>query len=150
MICDRLCNASLYEGCHPLFARALRLLSDPAVLGLPDGRQEVEGTRLIALPQRYQTKAAEEGKWEAHRQYIDIQFVREGVEAMGWAPVTRLRSTAAYDPQKDVEFFSGEGSGLLVEAGMFAIFFPEDGHMPCLAPGDVPGLVRKIVLKVAV
>jgi len=150
MICDKLSNARLYEKSHPLFAKALCLLSDPALLTMPDGRHEIDGSRLIAMPQRYDTKPAGEGKWEAHRRYIDIQFVREGAEAMGWAPIGRLTPSTAYDAQKDVEFFTGEGSGLLVESGMFAIFFPEDGHMPCLSPGDQRTFVRKIVLKVAV
>jgi YhcH/YjgK/YiaL family protein len=148
MICDALANSHLYEKCHPLFARALRLLSEGTLLDLPDGRHEIEGSRLVALPQRYATR--EDGKWEAHQSYIDIQFIREGVEAIGWAPISQLTLTEHYSSQTDVAFYSGAGSRLLLREGMFAIFFPEDGHMPCLRAGNAAEQVRKIVLKLAV
>jgi YhcH/YjgK/YiaL family protein len=150
MIIDHLHNARLYLACHPLFARAFSLLSEASFLSLPDGRHEMDGQSLIAMPQRYVTRPPSEGKWEAHRRYIDIQYIREGAELMGWSPLDRLKVTEPHDNERDVAFFAGDGSQVRVEQGMFAVFFPEDAHMPCLAPASGAAEVRKIVLKVAV
>jgi YhcH/YjgK/YiaL family protein len=37
----------------------------------------------------------------------------------------------------------------LLDAGMFAVFFPEDAHMPCIL-ADGPEAVKKVVIKIAV
>jgi hypothetical protein len=34
-----------------------------------------------------------------------------------------------------------------LEPGNFAIFFPREGHAPCIACGENPAPVRKVVLK---
>jgi len=35
----------------------------------------------------YQTKPREQGIWEAHRKYIDVQYMIQGSELMGWASI---------------------------------------------------------------
>lgn len=144
MIFDHLENAHRYFALHPAFARAFEALRGE-LLRRPPGRYELDGQRLYAIVQEYSTKA--EGRWEAHRRYIDIQFMLAGDERMGWAPTRDLTVQEAYDPAKDAAFFTGQGSEFVVAAGQFAIFFPEDAHMPTLAAGD-PQTVRKVVIKV--
>ena len=149
MVVDKLENSYLYSALPQLKA-AFALLRHPPALALPDGRFELEGDRIVALPQSYQTRLHSAGRWEAHRRYLDIQYIVSGAELMGWAPVSSLRPEADFDPAKDVGFYLGTGDLIRVEAGMFAIFFPHDAHMPCLAVNNQPQPVRKIVLKVAV
>jgi YhcH/YjgK/YiaL family protein len=149
MICDHLHNAVLYANLHPGLKKGLSLLADSAILSLPDGRHLVDGERLIAMPQRYDTRLASAGKWESHRRYIDIQYILQGEELMGWANKSRLTVTEPYDPARDVACHQGTGSLIHGPADYFAIFYPEDAHMPCLAVNDRPSPVRKIVLKVA-
>ena len=115
----------------------------------PDGRVEIDGDRIFALPQGYQTRPAAQCRWEAHRRYIDIQYVVTGREAMGYAPLSTLKPTTDFDQAKDVGFYDGTGSIITVEAGMFAIFFPHDAHMPCMQVTGRPEPVRKVVVKVA-
>ena len=149
MILDRIENASLY---YPLGGRietALRALQTDKVAHAGIGRLELQGSDLFALVQEYPTRPRELGKWEAHRRYIDVQYVASGTEVIGHTPVSSLIVTEAYSEKEDIAFFSGEGSFLTVSEGMFAIFFPHDAHMPCLAL-TTPGPVRKIVLKVRV
>jgi YhcH/YjgK/YiaL family protein len=119
------------------------------VLNLPDGRHELDGDRIIAMPQGYPTRPRTEGRWEAHRRYIDIQYIISGQETMGWAPVSTLEPVTTFDEAKDVGFFAGNGDMLTVRQGMFALFLPQDAHMPCLRVGQDPEQVRKIVMKVA-
>ena len=95
-------------------------------------------------------KPPAEKKWEAHRNYLDIQYVAEGREVMGWAPVGRLTPAGPYNPEKDViNFQEAEASPVQVEKGGFALFYPEDGHQPGCQLGAA-AKIRKIVVKVKV
>ncbi|MGE0609186.1 MAG: YhcH/YjgK/YiaL family protein, partial [Pirellulales bacterium] len=106
--------------------------------------------QLFALVQDNTTKPREHGVWEAHRKYIDVQFVASGTEEMGHANIHGLTVKQPYDEPRDVALFTGGGSYVVVPAGCFTIFFPEDGHIPGLALGNQPAPVRKVVVKVAV
>lgn len=147
MILDHLRNASLYRGLGPNFARAFDFLAGPEWRSLPDGRHEIDGQRLIALPQSYTTRPREKGRWEAHRRYADIQLIVRGREMMGFAPLDQLAVEQPYDPATDCLFLTGQGQLLTVAEGEFAVFLPQDAHMPCLAI-DEPQPIAKIVLKV--
>ncbi len=150
MIIDSIENASQYSGIGEGIRKALDYLGATDFAGMAPGRYEIDGTTVFALVQSYETKPRDSGVWEAHRLYADVQYMVSGVETMGYAPLTRLATTTPYSPEKDCELFDGaaEGAFLRVDAGSFAIFFPQDGHMPCLACGN-PEPVRKVVVKVA-
>ena len=66
-------------------------------------------------------------------------------------PVDSLKPGAPYDADDDIVFLVPEGSRaeIVLREGMFAVFFPQDAHMPMLAAGS-PAEVMKIVVKVAV
>ena len=134
---------------HPQLRRAFEFLTSQDVKAWPDGRLELDGDRIFALPQGYLTRPPSQCRWEAHRRYIDIQYILSGREAMGYAPLSTLKPTTDFDQAKDVGFYDGTGSIINVNAGMFAIFFPHDAHMPCLQVAHQPEPVRKVVVKVA-
>ncbi|MGH8020289.1 MAG: YhcH/YjgK/YiaL family protein [Opitutaceae bacterium] len=150
MIIDTLENAGRYAALHPLFAAGFdylrRFKPDTA-----DGRHEIEGDSLFALVQTVQTGPAAEKRFEAHRRYIDIQYVAPGSEIMEYSALDDLRPTGTFDEQKDFGLFHDPASAtrLLVDAGSFAIYYPQDGHKPCCSAG-APATVRKIVIKAAV
>jgi YhcH/YjgK/YiaL family protein len=153
MIADSLARPTTsYELLHPLFARAFDYLRsfDRAT---PDGKVVLEADRLIALTQSYATAPAAEKRFEAHRRFIDIQFILEGEEIIGYAPIERLPEvTDPYSDERDVIFFRDPAacSRTLLHAGDFAVYFPADGHKPGCQAGAAPGAVRKIVMKIAV
>ena len=149
MITDALENAAAYYDLLPGIAVALRFLVDPQTQCLEIGKHQIDADRIFALVQEYNTKRRDECFWEAHRRFIDVQFVQTGIEAIAWAPIHQMRPSKPYDPKKDFEGFQGTGQTIQVPAGSFAIFMPHDVHMPGLAVGE-PRLVRKIVVKVAV
>jgi len=137
---------------RPGIIKALEFLRRGDLLSLPDGRYEIDGERLYAMAQRYVTAAADAPKFEAHRKYIDVQYLAAGAEAIGWAPLDRVTVTEAYDPAKDALFGSvaaGGWSSIVLRAGQFAVLYPADAHAPKLAAG-APSQVVKIVVKVAV
>ena len=135
----------------PGLAAALEFLRRPGARELADGKYAIDGERVFALVQRYSTAEPAGPLFEAHRKYIDVQFIAAGAEVVGWAPLGRMDVTEIYDPQKDVCFgrVPGGWTPLRLEAGPLAVLWPEDAHAPRLAAG-APSAVTKIVVKVAV
>ena len=149
MIIDTINNANLYRGINPRIRTALEYLAKTDFAALAPGRYDLDGDNVFALVQQYDTKPRENGVWEAHRHYIDVQFVAAGVEMMGYTPLGGLTVTQPYAADKDCVLLAGTGDFVTARAGTVVVFFPEDAHMPCLAcAGPVP--VRKVVVKVAV
>ena len=146
MIFDTLNNSGLYCGQDPRFNDAFRFLRENDLSRLPAGRIDLDGDALYVLVQEYTTKTLEQGKWEAHRRYIDIQYIHSGAENMGFANLQAM-DVGEYVPERDFLALSGEGNMVTVFAGAFVVFFPQDGHMPGLCVGK-PGPVKKVVLKV--
>src|SRR5262245_36384206 len=150
MILDALENAELYRGLPRRLVAALAYLRAIDLAALPIGKTIIDGERLFALTQEYAPKPAALLKYEAHRRYWDVQYVVRGVERMGWNTLARMTVSEPYSVERDVAFFGGEGDFFHVPAGTFAIFGPQDVHMPGVAIEEVSAVsvVRKIVLKV--
>jgi biofilm protein TabA len=120
--------------------------------GLPDGRIDIDGDRVFALVQRYETVRTDAPKFEYHRKYIDVQFIASGEEVIGWAAAAAMKIAESYDEKKDICFGAvqqGKWTPVLLQTGQTAVLWPEDAHAPKLAAGD-PSPVMKIVIKVAV
>ncbi len=153
MILDQLKHAGFYLGLGRRIAAGLRFLAENDCRALAPGRHAIEGDNVYALVQEYRTKPRAAGIWEAHRRYVDIQYVAGGAEIMGYAPVSNLTVQQPYNIEKDCELFGGPASGsgefFRVPTGVFAIFAPPDAHMPGLADG-APAAVRKVVVKVQI
>jgi YhcH/YjgK/YiaL family protein len=147
MVVDTLTNRHLYAGLGKRIAAALTLLSQEDFRAQATGRHEVDGANLFYLVQAYTTKNVREASWESHRKYLDVQYVVEGTERMGWAPVPSLQVTKPYDADKDAALYQGDGVFLTAGPGTFFLLWPDDGHMPGIAAGN-PAPVRKVVAKV--
>jgi biofilm protein TabA len=120
---------------------------------LPDGRVEIEGQKVFALVQSYNSKPRSDViRFEAHRKYIDIQYVVDGEEYEGWTSLPQMNMTDAYNAEKDIMRGTVPVDDLTLvrlKAGQLAIFYPADAHVPGLAIGE-PTPVKKIVVKVAI
>lgn len=148
MITDNIKNAGLYAGLSERFHRAFAYLTETDLTTLPTGRTELDGRNLYVLIQEYSSKLPGAGKWEAHKRYIDIQYIISGAERIGYAILPRLVQ-GAYDPVKDFVPLSGDGDWVTLGAGDFMVLWPNDGHMPGMAI-DASTPVRKAVVKVAI
>jgi biofilm protein TabA len=136
----------------PDLKNALAFLRRRDLRGLPDGRAEIDGDRVYAIVQRYETMRTGAPKFEFHRKYIDVQFIVSGEETIGWAPVESMTITEAYNADKDICFgkvAAGKWTPARLHAGQLAVLRPEDAHAPKLASG-APSPVMKIVVKIAV
>lgn len=149
MVIDKLSNAKLYEAISPRFAKAFEFLRKPDLATTADGKYVLQGDEVFALVQSYDTKPKEQGTFEAHRKYIDIQFVVSGDECMGYANLADLKVKKEYDGKDDYLLAEGPADFVRVRPGMFTIFYPQDAHIPCSAI-DKPSKVKKVVVKVLV
>ena len=148
MIADTLRNSILYRGLSPRIALAFEFLCDTDFQNAAIGTFEISGRQVYAMVQEYTTLDRAQGAWEAHRQYIDIQHVVSGTEQIGYTHLGRL-TPGRYDELRDLMSLTGAGDFLTCGPGDFMLLFPEDAHMPRIAVA-APGMVRKVVVKVAV
>lgn len=149
MIVDLLANARQYEGLGPRIKQAFDFLRQTDLAALTSGRHEIDGPELYANVQGFATRPAAEGRWEAHRRYLDLHYVFEGGERIGYAPAGSL-DPGPYDAAGDFMLLTGEAGVLVpVPSGSFMLLWPDEAHMPGLAVGD-PAPLRKVVVKIAV
>jgi YhcH/YjgK/YiaL family protein len=128
---------------------ALRFLQEHDTTALAPGRIDLDGDNVFALVQHYETKPKAQGKWEAHRKYIDVQYLAAGAELMGYANLDHLQA-GPYDEDKDFLLAEGSGSFVRMHPGTFVILMPPDAHMPMTAVDDIPAPVKKVVVKVKI
>ena len=147
MIIDKLSNTHLYSGLGERINKAFAYLKQTDFSKMELGKYEIDGDNIFALVNEYNTKDESEGKLEAHKKYIDVQFVAKGSELMGFAPLENQKVLDDYNQQNDITFFTGEKSFTQVDEGMFAIFFPTDVHLPGIKVNE-KSYVRKVVIKV--
>lgn len=86
---------------------------------------------------------------EAHRQYLDVQYILEGGDVVGWAPVDTLKPECEFNTEDDYGMYSGENTPVSVKPGYCYVVFPEDAHAPATHL-DVPVNYKKIVVKLKV
>jgi len=150
LILDMLANRERYGGIDPGIERALDYLANTDFGTLEDGKQSLDGDGIYALVATYATEPESQRRFEAHRKYIDIQYILTGREVIFWAPTDELSPTTDYSQEKDIIFLAGEARARLqLSSGSFSIFYPEDAHKPNCTWND-PQQVRKVVVKVPV
>ena len=150
MIYDKIDNWNLYAGISEDLRLGLEYLKNVS----PDvelGVYELS-PRVKAIISEYTTKEDNANGYEAHREWIDIQYLLKGSEKICCLLLEYLKETKAYDASKDTAFYDETGVAgqeMLVGNGYFAVFFPQDGHKPGLRVGECEQ-VKKVVVKVKV
>lgn len=146
MVVDTLENLEKYASLNPLFAQAIEFLKSTDLNALEVGKTVLKENDLVVNVQQTAPKTKEQAKLETHNVFIDIQIPLSGVEVMGYTAAKDCKpADASYSAEKDITFFEGLADDYIsIKPGMFAIFFPQDGH----APGITPTGVKKVIVKV--
>lgn len=127
MIIDSIDHIFLYEPLLKNLRNGMEAVK--ALKSAEAGRYEFEGGYFMV--QKGSTKPLEEGTFEAHRKYIDVQIILEGSEEVAWADLKDLTTAVEYNPEKDAERLSGSFEHVMkITEGMFYAAFPHDGHKP--------------------
>ena len=148
MIFSTLASSSRYAALHPLFQRAFDYIRDTDLNALTPGVHQIIDKQLFVIVEEANGRTRAEAKLEAHRKYIDIQLVLDGVDEMGWKALADCHQPLdEHDAERDIRFFADEAaSWISTPADHFCIFFPEDAHAPLVNNGPI----RKVIFKVAV
>jgi len=149
MIVDKLSNAEEYYKLGSRIEKAFRYIKNLDLAQLKTGKFQIDGDNIFALVSEYETKNLEQGLWEAHRKYIDIQYIISGQEKMGYSCLDNMKTSIEYEEKKDILFVTGQGDYLTVNQGSFALFTPTDAHMPSIKV-DNPQNVKKLLIKILI
>lgn len=148
MIFDSVLNDNNYKKLGNI-AKMLEFLKTTDFSNLEKGRHEVDGDNIYFMVQEYETKVGG-GLSESHDKYIDIQYIVEGTEIIGVTQRALAGKPIEENPEKDYALYECDTQRFVLNAGDFAVFFPNDVHMPGVSATDVPTPVKKVVVKVKI
>lgn len=120
-------------------------------IDLTVGRHELDGKSYYNVD-IYTSKDPVICRYEAHRKYIDIQYMVEGEEYIYITDIENLQITEKYSEEKDVVFFEG-GENVKPEMmvpGKYLICYPQNGHKPSVRVTESGCVVKKVVFKVKI
>lgn len=147
MVLDKLINCEKYFSLNKHFEISFQFLKQYLENPLDVGKYQIDGEKIFALVQNYETK--DNSRFESHKKYIDIQFMISGEEIFEYADKSELVEIEDKTPIEDMIFYNDgqKAKRIIFKAGDFAIFFPNDGHKPGLISEEI-SKVKKIVIKV--
>lgn len=137
-----------YESNKATWDKVFAFLADSTKLAsLPAGMYPIDGKNAYASITEAPSKTPEAAKWEAHRKYIDLQYVIKGEEKIGVAPLASATVTEPYDEKKDSAHYTADGKYYTATPAEFYLFFPSEAHRPNLKV-DGFDTVKKMVIKI--
>jgi YhcH/YjgK/YiaL family protein len=146
MIIDTLENLSKYVSLNPLFADVVKFIGEYRLAELEEGKHPISGSDAFVNIQVAKGKTKETAVLEYHKGMIDIQVPLSGSETFGYTPVVNL-PTVDFNAEKDIAKVPDTPAQtyVTVNPGQMAIFFPQDGHAPCITDDET---LLKAIFKV--
>lgn len=138
-----------YIGMDARLDAAFQMIADGTADKAPFGKTE-DSENLYHNTQSYETKSFENTKYEAHEYWIDVQYIRAGKERIDVLVSAEGTEEIQHNVEGDCIFFkageAAKANQVYLEAGMLAVFYPEDLHRPCICVEE-PETVEKVVFK---
>ena len=145
MVIDTLENLVKYESMNPLFKEVVEFIKNNDLNKLDEGKHPIKGSDLFVNIAVAKGRTPDEAVLETHVKMIDIQIPLDCPETYGYTPLCRLPE-ASYNAEKDITKYEVMAESFIeCQPGMFAIFFPQDGHAPCISMSPT---IRKAIFKV--
>lgn len=150
MFADRIENLKLYIPYNAKIKVICDYLAKTDIHALEVGKYDIaDGVRVVV--NAFTPKTREAARWETHRKYIDLQYLIEGDESMGYLPIDEVED-AAYDAEKDVSHpvpkAGANVSEIALETGSFAFLEPRDAHRPSVKLHSEAS--KKLIFKIPV
>ena len=148
MIIDTLDNLGKYVGMNPLFADVVEFLKNNDLNALEAGKHPIKDKDLFVNITTAKGRAKEAATLETHINMIDIQIPLDAEETFGYTPLCDLPDFE-YNAEKDITKYGDTLAQTYVtcKPGQMAIFFPQDGHAPCISESAE---IKKAIFKVKV
>ena len=149
MVIDDLRNASKYYGMSSYVAKSLQWLEAHRhqFTTMENGQYEIDGDKVYAIVNSYDTKPVGDCAWEAHIRYCDIHYSVSGSERIGYAHKSHMLEIQEYNPDKDYALFTGAGDWNTIREGSFCLLLPEDIHAPGAIAGEHSSHLKKVIIK---
>ncbi len=122
-------------------------LKETNLASLTPGKHLIDGENVFATVTEGPLKDLDKTLFEAHRNYSDIHLMIKGKEKIGVAPFSSATVVTAYDPVRDIGFYTAEGQYYVGDTETIFILFPTDAHRPNLKLEGYD-VVKKIVVKI--
>ena len=148
MIAGRLEQRERYAALHPDLKAGLDAVA--SLKGNADIGEYKINDRVTLIISTYATTLERSNKYEAHRKMIDIQYAITGQERVDWSPLQGMELSDSYEASRDRAFWIAptQQTSVLIGNGVFAVFFPEDAHRPCLPGAEGEETVLKATVKI--
>ena len=148
MIIDKLENLGKYVSLNPLFADVVDFLKDHDLNSMEVGKYPIKEKDLFLNLTTAKGRGKEAAVLETHIEMIDIQIPISCEETFGYTPLEDLPQLA-YNPEKDITLYGDlkAQTYLTLKPGQMVIFFPQDGHAPCISDNAE---IKKAIFKVKV
>ena len=148
MIIDTIDNLGKYVALNPLFADVVEFLKANDLQTMETGKYPIKEKNLFLNLTVAKGRGKEAAVLETHIDMIDIQIPLSCEETFGYTPLCDLPSFD-YNAEKDITKYGDTMAQTYVtcKPGQMAIFFPQDGHAPCIAESAE---IKKAIFKVKV
>lgn len=146
MIIDTIENLGKYVALNPLFADVIEFLKNNDLRTMEEGKYPIKDKNLFLSVQVAKQRTKESAFIETHIEMVDIQIPISCAETYGYSPLCDLPEFE-YDAELDMTKYGDTKPQTYVTIipGQFVIFFPQDGHAPCII--DEPE-IKKVIFKV--
>ena len=149
MVIDHIRNRHLYYGLGEDYKTALDFLAQYSDTAPKNEDVMIENSDILVRIRPCDTKLEKDCAFEAHRDYVDIHYVAEGLEGIGYADKATLKEVS-YDEAADAYLLEGKGDILTMPVNYFMITLPDDAHQPCVAVNDEPCFINKLIVKIKI
>ncbi len=149
MIIDNLANLQSYTALCTRLASVVGFIAHHDLAEMAVGHYPIMDNDVWVNIQEGPGKSRAEATIEYHEQMIDLQIPLTAAETYGYADVTQADKTG-FDATRDIGFLPSVAPAGYVtcQPGMFAIFFPQDGHAPMITDEGV--VFKKAIFKIKV
>jgi YhcH/YjgK/YiaL family protein len=146
MIIDTIDNLGKYVALNPLFADVVEYLKNNDLQTMEVGKYPIKDKDLFLNLSLAKQRTKDTAFLETHINMIDIQIPITCAETFGYTPLEDLPDFD-YNAEKDITKYGDTKAQtyVTVNPGQMAIFFPQDGHAPCIIEKEE---IKKAIFKV--
>ncbi len=150
MIVDHINQYDLYIGNNKKIDQAISIIKEMSFEDLQPKTYEIDGEEIFFNLIEYETKLEEERFWESHKKYIDLHYILEGKEFIGYEQFAKMKIKQDYNEADDYFLLEGSlQSKIMLQKGDFMILYPNDVHMTGIKVAEREK-VRKVVFKIKI
>ena len=150
MIVDKIENIDTYKELSANIKRTINYIKATDFTKMKLGKHEID-EYIFALVNKYETQENSLNILEAHKKYIDFQYILQGREIIEHEFLNNQRIHKEYNEENDYSLYysTEEKNKIKFSEGMFSILFPDDLHMPGIINKE-SSEIFKIVFKILI